>query len=61
MRKARRDKAQAGIKMARRNVNNLRYADDITLLAEIRGTKEPLDENERGESKSWLKIQLSKN
>ena len=57
MRKARRDKAQAGIKMARRNVNNLRYADDITLLAEIRGTKEPLDENERGEWKSWVKTQ----
>ena len=43
------DKAQAGIKIARRNINNLRYADDITLLAEIRGTKEPPDENEIGE------------
>ena len=31
---ARMDKAQAGIKMAGRNINNLRYADDITLLAE---------------------------
>ena len=49
MRKARRDKAQAGIKLAMRTVNNLRYADDITLLAEIRGTKEPPDENEIGE------------
>ena len=33
--------AQAGIKIARRNINNLRYADDTTLMAE-RGTKEPL-------------------
>ena len=42
------DEAQAGIKIARRNINNLRYADDITLMAESRGTKEPLDESERG-------------
>ena len=34
MRNARLDEAQAGIKIARRNINNLRYADDITLLAE---------------------------
>ena len=34
MRNARLDEAQAGIKIARRNVNNLRYADDTTLLAE---------------------------
>ena len=33
-RNARLDKAQAGIKIARRNINNLRYADDITLTAE---------------------------
>ena len=31
---ARLDEAQAGIKIARRNINNLRYADDITLMAE---------------------------
>ena len=43
------DEAQAGIKIARRNINNLRYADDTTLMAESRGTKEPLDEGERGE------------
>ena len=41
------DEAQAGIKIAGRNINNLRYADDTTLLAE-RGTKEPLNESERG-------------
>ena len=40
------EEAQAGIKIAGRNVNNLRYADDITLTAE---TKKPLDESERGE------------
>ena len=44
MRNARMDEAQAGIKFAGRNINNLRYADDITLMAE-----EPLDESERGE------------
>ena len=41
------DEAQAGIKIARRNINNLRYADDTMLTAER--TKEPLDETERGE------------
>ena len=40
------DEAQAGIKIARRNINNLRYSDDTTLIA---GTKEPLSEIERGE------------
>ena len=34
MRDARLDEAQAGIKIARRNINNLRYADDTTLMAE---------------------------
>ena len=55
------DEAQAGIKFAGRNINNLRYADDTTLMAERRRTKEPLDESERGEWKSWLKIQHSEN
>ena len=39
------DDSQAGIKIARRNINNLTYADDTTLMAE---SKEPLDEGERG-------------
>ena len=45
------DEAQAGIKIARRNINNLRYADDTTLMygRKQRGSKEPLDESERGE------------
>ena len=50
--------AQARIKIAVRNINNLRYADDTTFMAEI---KEPLDEGERGEWKSWLKTQPSEN
>ena len=44
------DEAQAGIKIAGRNINNLRYADDTTLMAESEPrTKEPLDESERRE------------
>ena len=49
MQNARVDESQAGIKVARRNTNNLRYADYTTLMAESRGNKEPLDEKERGE------------
>ena len=41
--------AQAGIKIARRNINNLRYANDTTLMAESEGTKKPLDESKRRE------------
>ena len=39
MQNARLDEAQAGIKIARRNINNLRYADDITLMAESKELK----------------------
>ena len=50
MRNAGLEEAQAGIKIAGRNINNLRYADDTTLIAESgRGTKKPLDESESGE------------
>ena len=55
------EEAQAGIKIAGGNINNLRYADDTTLMAESEEEKEPLDESERGEWKSWLKAQHSKN
>ena len=48
MRNARLDEAQAEIKIARRNINKLRYADD-NILMEERRTKEPLDESERRE------------
>ena len=50
------DESQAGIKIARRNSNNLRYADDTTLMAETK-EDEPLDEGARGEWRSWLEIQ----
>ena len=45
------DEAQAGIKIAGRNINNVRYADDTTLMAESEEElfKKPLDESERGE------------
>ena len=44
MRNAGQGEAQAGIKIARRNINNLRYADDTTLISQR--TKEPLYESE---------------
>ena len=53
------DEVQAGIKIDGKSINNLRYADDTTLMAEWRRNKEPLDECERGEWKSWLKAQHS--
>ena len=43
------EEVQAGNKIAGRNINNLRYADDTTKDLKPRGTKEPLDEGERGE------------
>ena len=50
MRNAGLDEAQAGINIARRNINNLRYADDTTLMAESEEElEEPLDESKRGE------------
>ena len=62
MRSAGLDEAQTVIKIARRNSNNLRYADDTTLNGrKWRRTKEPLDESERGECKSCLKAQHSEN
>ena len=51
MRNARLDETQAGIKIARRNVNNLRFVDDTTLMAE--------SEEERG--KDGLKLNIQKN
>ena len=49
MRNAGLDESQAGIKIVGRNINNLRYADDTTLMAESKEEKEPLDESVRGE------------
>ena len=56
------DEAQAGVKIAGRNINDLRYADNTTLMAESKkGNKEPLDESERPEWKSWVRTQHSEN
>ena len=56
------DKAQAGIKTARRNINNLRYADDTTLMVESEEELKSLLMRVKEESeKNWLKIQHSKN
>ena len=50
MQNVRVDEAQAGIKIAGRNINNVRYADDTTPMGEKRRrTKEPLDEDEKRE------------
>ena len=49
MRNAGLDGAQAGIMIAGININNLRYTDDSTLMAESKEEQEPLDESERGE------------
>ena len=56
------DESQAEIKISGRNINNLRYADDIILMAESKEElKKTLDESERGEWKSWLQAQHSEN
>ena len=55
------DESQAEIKMAVININNLRCADDTTLMAESEDLIELLDESKRGEGKSLLKIQHSEN
>ena len=59
MRNAGLEEAQAGIKFAERNINNLRYADDTTVMAE--SEEELKNESERGEWKSWLKAQHPEN
>ena len=55
------DEAEVGIKIAGRNISNLRYADDTTFMAESEEELKSLLMKERGEWKSWLKIQYSKN
>ena len=55
------DKTQAGIKIAGRNINNLRYADDTTLMAESEEELKSLLMKVKEESeKTWLKSQHSK-
>ena len=61
MQNARLDEAQAGIKIARRNVNNLRYADDTTLKADSKGELKSLLMEVKGESeKAGLKLSIKK-
>ena len=61
MRNAGLDDAQAGIKIARRNINNLRYADDTTLIAENEEDLKSLLMKVKRRMKSWLKIKHFKN
>ena len=62
MRNAGLDEAQAGIKIARRNIKHLRYADDTTLMAESEEElKSLLMKVKEGSGKSWLKTQHSEN
>ena len=61
MRNAGLEEAQAGIKIARRNINNLRYVDDAILMAESEEKLKSLLMKVRGEWKSWLKAQQSEN
>ena len=58
---ARLDEAQAGIKISRENINNLRYVDDITLMTESKEELKSLLMKVKEEWKSWLKTQHSKN
>ena len=61
MRNAELDEAQVGIKIDRRNISNLRYADDTIIMAEKRRrTKGPLDESEKESEKVGLKLNIQK-
>ena len=54
------DEAQAGIKIASRNINNLRYVDNTTLMAESEEELKSLLMKVKEESENWLKVQHSK-
>ena len=61
MQNVRMDESQAAIKISRRNINNLKYADDTTLMAESEEELKSLLMRVKEESgKSWLKTQHSK-
>ena len=60
MRNARLDKTQAGIKIARRNINNLRYADDTTLMAESKELKSLLMKVKEESETFGLKLNIQK-
>ena len=61
MRNAGLEETQAGIKIAGRNINHLRYADDTTLMAESEEELKSLLMKVKKESESWLKAQHSEN
>ena len=61
MRNTELEEAQAGIKIAGRNMNNLRYADNTTLMAESEEKLKSLLMKVKGERKSWPKAQQSEN
>ena len=61
MRNARVDELKAGIKIAGRNINNLRYAEDTTLMEESEELKNLLMKVKEESEKSWLKTQHSEN
>ena len=61
MRNAGLEETQAGIKIATRNINNLRYADDTTLMAESEEELKSLLMKVKEKSESWLKAQNSEN
>ena len=61
MRNAGLEEEQAAIKISRRNINNLRYADDSTLMAESIELKSLLMKVREEGGKSWLKTQYSEN
>ena len=54
------DETQAGIKIARRNINNLRYADDTTLIAESEELKSLLMKVKEESEKAGLKLNIKK-
>ena len=54
------DEAQSGIKIARRNINNLRYADDTTLMAESKELKSLLMKAKEESEKVGLKLNIQK-
>ena len=60
MQNARVDEAQAGIKIARRNINNLRYADDTTLMAESKDLKSLLRKVKEESENAGLKLSIQK-
>ena len=60
MQNARLDSSQAGIKMARRNINNLRYADDTTLTAESKEELKGLLKVKEECEKAGLKLSIQK-